>query len=187
MATPDVLYLKGADMVLYYDVRRLRQILSDTGLQIDESAIATDPNLLAGINSACADINSRCYQGKRYTPEQLQDLIKNKDVSVQTKMAATALEQLTADLAFGFIVGRRGYGPDVLERLAPRYKSALETLERLYLGEKVFHIDTAIEAGVPHVVRIGGNGYLPSAENKLFGIWRDTPGYYGIDPRNRWY
>jgi len=185
MPVSDVLYLDAELMPLYYDIRRLQQVLSDTGLQLTPTEVTASPLLEQAINSACSDINASCFQGKRYTADMLQTLIQNKSFGVREKMAATLLEQLTADLAFGFIMGRRGYSPDVQEKLAPRLKSALVLLERLYLGEKVFDITEAIEAGVPKIVRIGGNGYLPSAENKMFGIWRDTPGYYGMDSRGR--
>ncbi len=187
---PNSLYLDPEDMVKFYDVRRLQEILSDDGTAVDSGDIGGHPTLLTGIEWATGEINTAIYQGKRYTPENIQDLIDNAVGSSGNTgyvSAVRVLQQLMADLVFGWLMGRRGYGPDVMDRLAPRYKSAQETLERLYLGERVFNVAEAIEAGVPKVQRIGGGAFLPSAEFPILGVWWDTgyPGRGGPSPRDR--
>lgn len=181
-------YLEPDEMATFYDVRRLQELLSDTGEELAVGDVENSPVLLQMIIAATGEINTVVLQGRRYTEQNLQDIIEAVVLNPTDKIAKAnkqVLNQLTADLVFGMILARRGYGPDVMERLAPRYKTAQATLEALYRGEKVFNVTGALDAGVPAPVRIGGNGYVPSRDNKLFGIFWDSPygGWY--DPRSR--
>jgi phage gp36-like protein len=184
---PDKYYLEAEDMVKFYDVRRLQEILSDTGTEVAEGDVATNPLLADTIIAATGEINSVLLQGRRYTLQDMQDLITaSADLTnVMAQANVRVLNQLCADITFGMLLARRGYAPDVVETLAPRYKVALQTLEDLYQGKKIFNLSAAVEAGVPQIVRIGGNKYMPSVDNKLFGVWWDSPfgGYW--DPRSR--
>jgi phage gp36-like protein len=180
-------YLDPANFTKFYDERRVQELLSDSGTEVAVGDIATDPLLEELIIAATGEINSVILQGRRYTVQNLQDIIEAADNLTDKMAQATVrvLNQLCADLVFGMLLARRGYGPEAMEKMAPRYKTALQTLEDLYQGKKVFNLSATIEAGVPQIVKIGGNGYRPTVDNKLFGIFWDSPlgGYW--DTRSR--
>lgn len=175
-------YLDPNEFTTFYDARRVGELLSDTGAEVAPGDVGSSQLLADLISAATGEINTVCLQGRRYTEQNLQDILTAGGATKQ------ALNQLCADLVFGMLLARRGYGPDVMERLAPRYKAAQQTLEALYLGKKVFNLSDVIDAGVPHPVKIGGGGYVPSRDNKLFGVFWDSPLWGGyLDPRSRGY
>lgn len=184
-------YLNPADLVTYYDRRRVLQLASDTGTAATIADLSDDDSaayafVLSCIRSAASDLDSHCQMGKRYTRATLEEIISDA-VAAPTDEAkqkrAAMIRQLVADLAFGILASRRGYVADALKMLAPRYDTALVTLERLSQGFQIFDVDAAIDAGAPSSVQIGKNVYRPSQYNRMFGVFEDTryPGT-GINP-----
>jgi hypothetical protein len=175
-------YLDPAELVTYYDTRRVLQLSSDTGAtaviaDLSNSASAPYGRVLSAIRFAASELDSHCQQGKRYTRSTLEAIISAAaaapaDEGLQKR--AALIKQLVADLAFGVLASRRGYTADSLKDLAPRYETALGTLERLANGIQIFDIDETITRGAPSVVQIGRYGYRPQANNRLFGIFEDN-------------
>lgn len=177
-------YLDPSELPNYYDQRRVLQLASDTGSSAviaDLSNPASKPYLTvqSAIRSAASDIDSHCQQGKQYTRDILEGFITDaaanpSDEAKQKRVAI--LKQLCADLAFGILMSRRGYTAETLDQLAPRYDTALQTLERLKVGAQIFDTDAATSRGVPALVGIGSKGYRPQLYNRMFGIFEDTFG-----------
>lgn len=190
MATPtNKEYLLPSEVSLYYDVRRLRGLLSDTGTPIAEADLgntgSTGYNVVYKlIRSQSARIDSRCQQGKRYSRSDLENiaykartanLTDPEPDTYEAKWKRFAiLQQLTADLLFGDLVARRGYAADEFKKMAPRYIEALEILEQLYQGAAIFDLDGPKEAGQPHVTTLGQNALKSSDFNRMFGVWPST-------------
>ncbi len=180
-------YLNPVDLVRFYDSRRVLQLASDTGViaviaDLSNSSSAPYGIVLNAIRTAASDVDSHCQQGKRYTRSVLETFVSEAvaspaDEAKQKRMAL--LQQLVADLAYGLLASRRGYTGDSLKAWAPRYETALVTLERLAQGFQIFDDDNSINAGVPSSVQIGKNRYRPTDSNRLFGIFPDSLNPYG--------
>lgn len=177
-------YLTPAELPTYYDERRILQLASDDGVPADLADLSnTGTSAYRFVNSgilwAASEIDSHCQQGKRYSRADLEAIVTEALAATSdgTKQKRAALiRQLTADLAFGQLVSRRGYTGQSLTMFAPRYEPALATLEKLALGLQVFDLDGPINAGAPSRVGIGSQGnYRPSMNNKMFGVWPDLP------------
>lgn len=175
-------YLNPDELITYYDARRVLQLASDSGEAATVADLSDDDSdayafILSCIRYAASELDSHCQQGKRYTRAVLEAIIEEA-VAAPTDEAknkrAAMIRQLVADLAFGVLASRRGYVADALKNLAPRYETALMTLERLSEGVQIFDVDDAITRGAPSSVQIGRLGYRPSEFNRLFGIWEDS-------------
>lgn len=188
-------YLLPSEVDLYYDVRRVVGLASDTGVPIDESDLgatgSTGYNLIYKlIRAQSARIDSRCQQGKRYSHVDLEtiaytartaaagdadDIGSDPEKKFEAKWKRFAiLQQLTADLFFGDLLARRGYGAEQFKLMAPRYVEALEILEQLYQGEAIFDLSGPKTAGVPQVATLGQNVLKSTDFNRMFGIWPNS-------------
>lgn len=180
-------YLDPDELPDYYDLNRILDLATDDGEKALEADLSDDSSdayriVLTQIRRAASDLDSHCQQGKRYTRAVLEQIIADAQAAPANEglqKRAAIIRSLVADLAFGMLVSRRGHSADTLQKLAPRYESALITLERLAQGVLVFDIDGAIQRGAPSTVRIGSRQYRPSLFNRMFGVFEDTPGIYG--------
>jgi len=123
-------YLTAAQFLRKYDERRVRQLLSDSGSPT-AGDLATDDNLSDLLSMASEMIAAAVLVGKRYTLDQLTELATSTSYGF-------LLRQLTADLAYGLLVARRGTSAADLTRLAPTYALALQQLEMLRNGHCLF-------------------------------------------------
>lgn len=87
------------------------------------------------------ELESACLVGDRYSPEDLQAL---------TNSGLARLEKLTADLCFWGLSQRRQ--PNAADpRTVPGALLALQELDRLRTGERIFGFQEAADAGLPSV------------------------------------
>lgn len=165
-------YATGAEFTTRYDARRLAQLVADDGVQVASGTVATNNVLLAALEDASAAINSACYVGERYDASSLGALTTNGEY---------LLKRLCCDIAFGYLVARRGLSTDETNKLAPRYVEALAYLDLLRKGERIF--DTAdgsnANAGLARHVPVGG---LDPA-NQTSIIYNMRP-FFGFIPAN---
>lgn len=180
-------YITPALLPTFYDTNRVLDLLSDTSVDAtvaDLSSTSSAPYLtcLQAIRDAGSEIDQHAQQGKRYTRDDLENIITEAVAApadeVKQKRAA-ALRRLCADLTFYFLLIRRGFTADRMESLAPRAEAAWKTLDELANGIRILDLDANLAASIPKRVRIGSQKYLPSANNHLFGIWYDGP--FGSD------
>jgi hypothetical protein len=195
-------YLTNLGMKLFYDRRRLTDLLTDdgTGDDLTDTDIETiDPDdedlpgtrLYTAILWASSEIDAKCQNGRRYARADLEAMVQYAidapvgSTAVQIegyrKRAAT-LQKLTADLAFGFLAQRRAQSADKLRQLAPAYEEALVRLEELYEGRKVFDLDSTLDATVPTRRKLGKLAFLQSSFNEMFGLFSTENGMFN---RNR--
>lgn len=171
-----VYYCDANELLQRYDKRRVAQLIADDGIIPDSGSIASNSNLLAALVDATAEINSAVLIGKRYTVDQLDPL---SPTAALTDTGFYLLKRLAADLAFGYLVARRGLSAAETNNLAPRYGLALELIAKLKQGEAIF--DTAdgsnANAGLAHSLQVGMDAMFINNS-----IVRSALPYYGIIP-----
>lgn len=193
MAT-DLVYLQNAEMRKFYDLRRLKDLLTDDGTgDALTTTIIDDPTTAAGdilwnaINWASSEIDAKCQNGRRYARADLELIVQEAiapppgSTAAQIegyKKRAAVLKKLCADLAFGFLAQRRATTADKLRELAPAYEEALFRLEELYDGKRIFDLDAALGATVPTRKKLGRLANLTTSFNRMFGVWPDDNHLY---------
>ena len=170
---PFVPFATPSDLTLQYDVRRVCELASDTGVPITQDSVTVDPNnpnkvlnpvVLYVLMRATETILMNARLGKRYTEKELVDLVQDKDHLNQ----GSELRGLCADLAFGYLVMRRGTGENDRGRLSPAFLAAQNTLALLARGEMVFsHTSTEsqINAGTPETANLTTQPSSPTLYN----------------------
>jgi phage gp36-like protein len=135
-------YATSADFVARFDIRDVAQWVSDTGSPVSQASITTTPfnaNLLAALADASGMVESACFVSDRYTPNDLTILNGN---------SLALLKRIVCGLAVGMLIERRPF----LDREPPKvYEQALEWLDRLRKGERIFALQEAGDAGNPLV------------------------------------
>lgn len=134
-------YATPADVIASCDYRILSDRLSDTGTpvctvtQIKNGTcpviLATNPNLLNLIAKASGMVLTACRVANRYFQSDLDAIYADPSRSPQ-------LIDVVVNLTIGLVASRRGYAQREVGALAPRYAEALEFLEMLKRGDRVF-------------------------------------------------
>jgi hypothetical protein len=140
-------YCTVAQFIKNYDNRRIRELLSDSGTPVAQSDLASNTTLAQLLSEASELVQAAVSVRKKYTHAEL------------LAMSASAthgflLRRLTADLAYGLLVARRGTPAADLARIAPQWTWAQGVLADLRLGEMVFPLESDEshpEAGLPGV------------------------------------
>lgn len=115
--------------------------------------------------AASGELEGACFVGKRYTTE---------DLAALTGSGAARLQKLVADLAFWTLAQRRQPGSADPDQV-PGAKQALEELDRLRNGERIFPTSEAANAGLPSVSEPDVSQQidpLVSNASRLFGTHR---------------
>ena len=145
--------------ILNYDVRVICDYVSDTGTPADQADLTTANTqannvLISIMTRATQKVKMAVRVSNRYTLQMLDDLY-NDPASADPQYREYELYSLVGDIAFGLLISRRGLALEEVYKLAPQYKDALDTLERLKHNEAIFDdIGSVVaEAGV-HVANI---------------------------------
>lgn len=171
-------YLTPAEMLLYYDKRRVYELLSDTGTPVTDGTYQTNSVILTAIRSAGAHVDSAVQTGRRYERSQLEDIVTASNAGGATdaeKARAEPIKMLVAHLAFGQIATRRGYAAQKLADLAPMYSTAIEMLNQLASGVRVLDLDEPKAAGMPLSVRLGSSLNQWTKLSPMFGWFPSSP------------
>lgn len=118
------------------DARTVGDLVSDSGARVSASSLTANANVLTAIADASGMLESACVAGERYTPADLLAL---------TGVSASFLRMLVSDLALGRLILRR---PQKDTPLPASYQLALDWLEKLRRGERVFGFQETADAGV---------------------------------------
>lgn len=165
-------FVTSSQFLFYTDSRRVCELLSDSdsGTPIPLIELPTNATLLEILQDATQEVIEACLVGKRYTVAELMSLAADNQggsVSINpsgdyvitggntVKGIGSSLRKLTAALAWGTLVDRRKYSSEEFSKLAPSWAMAQQKLELLRLGERIFQITGADEAGLPSVVKLG--------------------------------
>jgi len=193
-----VYYLLPDELPTYYDARRVLELCNDLGdgsaTLADLSNPASTPYQLvaAAILTESANIDSALQVGSRYARTELEQLIldlsdpvilANPYMLANAKKRVQMLKQMVADLTFGRLMARRGYTGGQLTEMAPQYAGALQQLNLLAEGRRIFDLDAPKNAGVPSTVKIGttSNGlFAPIQGSNLFGTFFGPNSFYPL-------
>jgi len=118
------------------DKRTVARLCSDTGTAIADGALASDPNLAAALLDATGAVEAACLVSGRYSPT---------DLAALTGAAQAHLYRLLSRLTTLFLWERR---PDLEMPMPPLIKEALDELELIRKGERLFGTVEAVDAGV---------------------------------------
>lgn len=149
-----------ADLKVRYDIRRLGDLVRDNGTRATSSDLDSDTILREILDDAESVFYSALLVGKRY---------KELDIEALTGRDANLVIRIVCDLAYGFLIMRRGFTEEEAAKLAPGFKLALAFLENLRHGDKVFNIEGAKEAGTVARVVLSRRINLVSSASRLFG------------------
>lgn len=128
-------YCDGTTFIKIVDANAIADLVLDDGTR--EASPATHANVTQALLRASGEVEMACQVGKKYSPTDLSGL---------EGAAQAALQGLVADLAFWHLLKRRYPMVEPTEA----YKSAMETLERLRLGERIFGTEENSDAGLPN-------------------------------------
>lgn len=128
-------YATADDLIRRYDPRSLGDLLSDSGTRMGIGTIQSDPRVTSLLAQTSGMIESACLAGKRYHPSDLSSLTGN---------SKEFLIGLICDLSMWVILNRR---PDRKGAIPPQCTFALDTLEALRRGERIFGFEETAEAG----------------------------------------
>lgn len=139
-------YCTVAQFLQSYDVRTVGQLLSDTNVaytvtDINNIGSTANLTLLALLQKASGMLESACLLGNRYAPADLSGLTGN---------SAQFLAGLVADLAMWLLWNRR---PDRKTPIPAQASVALDWLESLRTGDRIFGTQEAMNAGEPEDVQ----------------------------------
>lgn len=131
-------YCSGADFLLWYDIRTVKECLSDDDLAtpISDGAVPTNPKLVAILQGASGKLEAAVMMGGKYTPTDLATLTGN---------SLSWMKSIVADLAAPKVLGRRFTEfPDFQKRL----EEAEGVLVALSKGELIFGLQENVDAGI---------------------------------------
>jgi phage gp36-like protein len=122
-------YATTQDLLLRYDERRVADLVSDTGTRSTNPAAS--PVAEMALEDASGMIDAACRVSGRY---------KSIDLLGMTGHGANLLARLCCDLAYGLLVGRRGYSSTDQKAMAPQFEFANALLDSIRKGERVFDV-----------------------------------------------
>lgn len=128
-------YITGAEFLKRYDWRDVGDLCDDGNSQVAEDDIPDDPNFLACVGDASADIDAALLVGGRYSTDELEALTGN---------GLKLLYRMCAELTMYYLLARR---PAYDEEKLKAYESIRERhLERLESGNNIFNLTETVAA-----------------------------------------
>jgi phage gp36-like protein len=129
-------YAEPTDILARYDYRTIADLVNDYNVRPTEEQLLTDPNLQACLDDASGMIDSAIFVSNKYSSADLEAL---------TDQDQAFLLRLNCDLAWGLLNRRRGYDIEKIKQ----YQEALEWLDRIRKGDRVFAVAGNESAGNP--------------------------------------
>jgi hypothetical protein len=153
-------YCTLAQFFAKYDVRTVGDLMSDTGTRLTPTVLndpVTSPVLIM-LTEASGWVEAAALKSERYSVLDLQTIINQPLVptvppSYEASNSAEMLAGLVAGIAMFFIWDRR---PERMSKaeLPMRAQMALDMLEQLKEGSRIFSLQETAKAGVPAPVYV---------------------------------
>lgn len=183
MSTPNsaaTSYATPADMLVFYDIRPVADLVNDTGVRTGGSpnpspaTVEASPILQNALDRASGFMEAACLRSDRYTVLDLQSL---------TGVSLQFLKGIVCDLAMGLLYRRR---PDKGKPPAA-YGEALKWLEELASGERIFAFAEVEAANLPLATvdtpaQICQRGLVAQEAFRYFGFTGDLIGPFPNGP-----
>lgn len=157
-------YAIPSDLYTRYDSRRVGELVNDDGTRSTTTQLDSNATALAVLADASSMIDAAVLAGNRYLQSDLAALVSDPN-------GGPFLKRLTCDLAWGLLNARRGYTNEELAARAPMFARALDTLDKLHDGERVFEIAASLAAGKPLNAKLSSHvTLLTSNAQRYFGV-----------------
>lgn len=169
-------YLSATECLKRVDWRVFADLCSDDGTRLfDQATVAGSVNFLALLDDASGMVEQACFVAKAYTHDDLTALVAAASVG------RAALYRLIARLAVVLAYERR---PDLKREVPATYQTALDDLQMLREGARIFSFTETQEAGLTEshvetpaeVVERGGTVVLAERFFGTRGRRRDPAG-----------
>ena len=170
-------YCTPAAMLQFHDWQQCSDLLRDgDNPRPDAAAVAVSPTLALMLSAASGELDSAAIAGSRYNPS---------DLAILTGTGAAFLQKIVADLAFWRLQQRRQPVSADPNRV-PGAMQALEALDKLRKGERIFAFAEVQDAGLPSYVDMAGGQNPNSVILQAFPLFgshgnpysRRRTGYY---------
>ena len=150
-------YATASDFAERYDIRTIGDLLSDLGARLPSGQVLTSSRLTYLLMQASGQVEAAAMAGKRYTTDDLAALTGN---------SKEYLKGIVCDLVIWILLGRRptreGGVPEIV-------KGALEALELIRHGQRIFGFTEVQDAGKNVIVADTPPDLLTSRGRRLFG------------------
>lgn len=131
-------YLTVDQFIGLKDVRALGQLALDNGQMATSAALQSNSRIDLVLGKASGEIESACFTGERYSANDLNGL---------TGVSQQLLQGLVADLAFYYLFKVRG--ASIPEHVVQEFDKAMESVQKLRDGERIFSFEQTEAAGLP--------------------------------------
>lgn len=165
-------YATPGDLLIRYDARRLGDLVHDDGTRASPSSLLSDPNLQAALDDASGMLDSAIQRGQKYTPLDISNLLAAAGNPASPYYNSyKLLVRVCCDLAYGLLVGRRGFNSTDTRAQSPRYVEALRQLQMIEDGEWIFLTDGGHAASGVDVSQVPLTTAVPllSSIRRVFG------------------
>jgi phage gp36-like protein len=152
-------FATAQDMLDRIDSRWLCDLILDDGTAGTEAEFLASTRVAAVLDDAAGIILAYALQGGRYTEDDLDDL---------TGASLSLLVRLNVDLASALLAEARQVPVEDVEKTIPGYGRTLKFLEQLQLGNVIFNVQAAIDAGSPKLA-YNVAGYMIPTMERYFG------------------
>lgn len=171
-------YATPQDLLNRYDARRIGDLINDDGTRANSTQITASAIVQVALDDAAGMMDSEALAGGRYQPSDFATLQSAAQLAGPNTPAASdwnLVVRLNCDLAYGYLVGRRGYSRTETLSMAPYFEEALGILARLREGDLVFNVARVIAAQVPAVDTLSSQITLISSNMRVFGDLANFP------------
>lgn len=130
-------YMSSTEFLRRVDARVVRDLVSDTGERVSEASLSSNDNLTAILGDASAEFERACVKGGRYHSADIAAMM------AASTIARNGVYRILTRLAMCMLWERRpdkGPIPEI-------YRTVLDELERLAIGERIFPFVEAMTAG----------------------------------------
>lgn len=133
-------YLTGEDFIAYKDMRSIAQYASDDpDNPVPDDQVATNPVVLKILMQASGMLESAVLSSQRYAVSDLQAL---------TGASQEYMKSILADISmYKLVIRRPGANPP--ETTVTAYEEAMQALQALANGDRIFAFAEVEEAGLP--------------------------------------
>lgn len=155
-------YCTPGEFLKRYDANQVGDLVSDGKVRVPATALLTDPNVQAALDTASGDVEAACLVAGKYTPT---------DLAALTGVSQKLLYGIISDLAYWRLVVRRYPGATITDAA----KGGMVMLERLRFGERIFGLQEQADAGLPAstfptITQLYTPGFASMVARRYFGI-----------------
>jgi hypothetical protein len=147
------------------DTRTLGQLVSDDNVEQGQGELLTDENVQAALDDAAAEIVLACVPAQRYTLDDLIAVATDPRPEV-----ANSLIKLNIVMATINLFERRYFSEEEISRAVPKYQWAIDLMENLRTGHRVFDLLKATTSANMSNALVGGARLPLSSVVPIFGV-----------------